>query len=66
MCCAYAETSTALVSDYRCGAGLFMCLEKDATISMTMEGGDPMGHCDDVRMDARNRGVCNCKKYSEH
>ncbi len=33
-----------------------MCLEKDDKISMTMEGGDLMGHCDDVRMDAENRG----------
>ena len=65
MCCAYAETSTALVSDYKCETGLFMCLEKDATISKSMKGGDPMGHCDDVRMDARNRGICNCRKYSE-
>ncbi len=32
-----------------------MCFEKDDKISMTMEGGDLMGHCDDVRMDAENR-----------
>ena len=50
-------TSTALVSDSRCETGLFMCLEKDDRISMSMEGGDPMGHCDDVHMDARNRRV---------
>ena len=52
------ETSTALVSDYRCGL-VFLYAKKDMQTCMTTVGGDLMGHCDDVRMDGGDKELRN-------
>ena len=39
------------------GTGLFICKKRQRRLQDSAKGGDPMGHCDDARMDDKDGGV---------